>query len=192
MNGLVRFLMWCALGWIGAGSAIRAEDFAELRWDYQLVHYTPAEGPVFDAWVISPPTVKGESESLAVLLDDISRQPNSRIAHIYLSKVMLRPDLQEAVMKFMTGQPEFQKHPPPTGFGRWEFKNSDRMRVLVAKALMGSPFVADCNALLGKQGKSVRSVSIEKLFFTKEEGKWGWNASVWLMVDPLPKPAVGR
>ncbi len=172
----------------GAGPALFAQNLAELRWDHQLVHYTRAEASAYDAWTITPPAHGSEHpQDFGTIVEAIGHEANSSIAHIFLGELVRRPELQKAVVAYVTAQPEFQKHPPPTGFGRWEFRNSDQLRALVAKGLMRSPFVADCNAALGRQGKAVKSVSMEKLFFTKKDGQWGWDAMVWLMVDPAPQ-----
>jgi len=168
-------------------STVRAQSVAELRWDHRLEHYTRAEASAYDAWVIAPPVREStDPQELGAILEAISHQPNTSIAHIFLGDLIRRPGFQAAVMDYVSAQPEFQKHPPPTGFGRWEFKNSAKLRVLVEQGLLRSPFVADCNALLVKHGKAVKSVSMEKLFFTKQDGKWGWDAIVWLMIDPPP------
>ena len=171
-----------------AAPAVFAQNLAELRWVHQLVHYTPAEAPAYDQWVIVPPAPRSENaQDFAAVVEAISHETNTSIAHIYLAELIRRPELQAAVMEYVTAQPEFQKHPPPTGFGRWEFKNSGRMRALVEQGLLRSPFVRDCNAVLGKHGKAVTSVSMEKLFFTRKNSQWGWDAIVWLRVDPQPK-----
>jgi len=174
----------------GAGSALYGQNLAELRWDHQLEHYTRAEASAYDAWTITPPTRGSEKpQDLETIVEGIARQPNSSIAYIFLGELVRRPELQKAVVEYVTVQRELQKHAPPTGFGRWEFKNSDKLRALVVEGLMHSPFVADCNAALGKQGKAVKSVSMEKLFFTMKDGRWGWDAIVWLVVDPPPQDA---
>ncbi|MEP6670924.1 MAG: hypothetical protein ABJF10_17325 [Chthoniobacter sp.] len=179
---LVVALLWATV------LPVSAEDLAELRWGRKLAHYTPADLPAFDAWVITSPALgTGEGQNLTTVLDAIAHEPTPTIEHFYLADLIQRPDLQKAVMDFVMAQREFQKRPPPTGFGRWEFRNSDQMRALVAQGIMKSPFVAECDQRLAKYGKSIRSVSMEKLFFTKKDGQWGWNASVWLMVDPWPK-----
>jgi len=172
----------------GTPFVVRGQSLAELRWDHKLEHYTPAEGAAYNAWVITPPARESASpQDLGTVLEVISHDANPSIAHLFLGDLIRRPGLQTAVMDYVSAQPEFQKHPPPTGFGRWEFKNSAKLRALVEQGLLRSPFVADGNALLAKQGKAVISVSMEKLFFTKQDGKWGWDAIVWLRIDPPPK-----
>lgn len=165
-----------------------AQNLAELRWDYQLTHYTPAESPAYDAWTISPPASGStQAKDLAGVLESISHEKELAISGIFLRELNRQPELQKAVMDYVAAQPEFQKHPPPAGFGRWEFKNSAKLRALVEQGILKSPFVADCNAALGKYGKAVKSASMEKLFFTKKDGQWGWDAMVWLVIDPPPK-----
>ena len=177
----------------GASEDICAQELTDLRWDHELVHYTPAEFPAYDKWVITLPSTKSEHPlDLAAIVDAISHEGNTSIAHIYLADLIRKPEMQKAVMDYVSAQPEFQKHPPPTGFGRWEFKNAAKMRDLVGQGLLRSPFVADCNAVLGKHGKAVKSVSMEKLFFTKKDGVWGWDAIVWLKIDPPPKTSGGN
>ncbi|MDR3404462.1 MAG: hypothetical protein P4L99_18320 [Chthoniobacter sp.] len=172
----------------GAGSTLLAQNLAELRWDHRLEHYPRAEASAYDAWTITPPAHGSENpQEFGTIVEAIGHEANTSIAHIFLGDLVRQPELQKAVIEYVTAQPEFQKHAPPTGFGRWEFKNSDKLRALVAEGLMKSPFVADCNAALAKQGKAVKSVSMEKLFFTKKDGQWGWDAIVWLLVDPAPK-----
>lgn len=166
----------------------RAQSLVELRWDHKLEHYERAERSAYDAWVITPPARESASpRDLGAVLDAISREPNSSIASIFLGDLVRRPELQAAVMAYVVVQPEFQKRPPPTGFGRWEFKNSTKLQALVEQGLLRSPLVAGCNALLAKQGKAIKSVSMEKLFFTKKDGQWGWDAIVWLRIDPPPQ-----
>jgi hypothetical protein len=180
-----------ALLFCGAVSTVPAQNLAELRWDYKLEHNTPAEAPAYDAWVISPPASgSAEAKDLAGVLESISHEKAPAISGIFLRELNRQPELQKAVMEYVTAQPEFQKHPPPTGFGHWEFKNSAKMRALVEQGLLRSPFVTDCNALLAKHGKAIKSVSMEKLFFTKKDGEWGWDAMVWLVIDPPPKAAA--
>jgi hypothetical protein len=173
-----------------AVAAASGQDLATLKWGYSLVHYPPMDHkPAFDAWVINGKSSKDDQkvDTLAGLLTDIAHQQNTSVAHFYLGRdLVLQPPLQKAVMDYVSAQPEFQKHPPPAGVGRWEFKNGGKMRALIGEGLMHSPFVAECNVLLGKYGKSVRSVSMEKLFFTKKDDQWGWDAMVWLMIDPSP------
>jgi hypothetical protein len=174
-----------------ANGAARAQDLETLQWVYELAHYTPADADAYNVWIIGATPLHRENEkvdTLAHLLEDISHQSNTRIAHVYLGGISnQQPKLQQSVMDYVAASREFQKHPPPIGFGRWEYKNSEKMRALVAEGVMKSPFVAEWNALLGKYGKSVRSASMEKLFFIKDEGRWGWNAAVWLMIDPPEK-----
>lgn len=172
----------------GAPADISAQELKELHWDYQLEHHTPAEAPAYDAWSISPPaTGSTKATNLAAVLEGISQENELAISGIFLRELNRQPELQKAVMEYVAAQPEFQKHPPPAGFGRWEFKNSARLRALVEQGILKSPFVADCNAALGKYGKAVKSVSMEKLFFTKKDGQWSWDAMVWLVIDPPPK-----
>lgn len=168
----------------------RAQNLSELRWDHKREHYTPAEAPAYNTWVITPPARESTNpQELGLVLEDISHDANPSIAHIFLGDLIRRPGLQTAVMDYVAAQPEFQKNPPPTGFGRWEFKNSAKLRELVEQGLLRSPFVANCNALLAKYGKAVKSVSMEKLFFTKKDDQWAWDAIVWLKIDPPPKDA---
>jgi len=168
------------------GSTALAQDLATIRWDYELAHYPDGMAP--DAWVISQPARDSvTAKDLAAVLDTISRDPNSSIAHFYLPDPAQLPETQESVMEYVSAQPEFQKHPPP-GSGRWKF-NSAKMRALIAKGMMNSRFVADCNVLLGKYGKSIRDVGMEELFFTKTDGRWIWHAMMWLTVYPRPTAA---
>ena len=172
----------------GTAANLSAQELKDLRWDYKLEHYTPAEAPAYDAWTISPPASGStQAKDLAAVLESISHEKDLAISGIFLRELNRQPELQKAVMDFVAAQPEFQKHPPPTGFGRWEFKNSAKLRALVEEGILKSPFVADCNAALAKYGKAVKSASMEKLFFTKKDGQWGWDAMVWLVIDPPPK-----
>jgi hypothetical protein len=143
--------------------------------------------------VIEPSAkVEEGGRELKKVVEAIAAESNSSIVHIYLKDLIRGREMQEAVMNYVTAQPEFQNHPPPTGFGRWEFKNSEKMRALVGQGILRSPFGEACSAVLAKHGKSVRAVSMEKLFFTRKDGKWGWDAIVWLLVDEPPKSAKKR
>lgn len=180
---LLAILLLC-----GGGAPVWGQKLEELRWLHKLTHYTPAEAPAYDAWVIVPSAGEAEGgQDLEKVVDAIAGETKSAIAHIYLHDLIRRSELQEAVMSYVAAQPEFQKHPPPAGFGRWEFKNADRMRMLVSQGILQSPFGQACTAVLAKHGKSVRKASMEKLFFTKKDGKWAWDAIVWLLVDEPPK-----
>jgi hypothetical protein len=172
----------------GVVPAVRAQNLSELRWDHHLEHYQRADASAYDAWVITPPARESRNpENFEAITEVISKESHQSIAHIFLGELVRRPELQSAVMTYVAAQPEFQQHPPPAGFGRWEFKNSAKLRALVEQGILRSPFVADCNAVLNKHGKAVKAVLMEKLFFTKKDGQWGWDAIVWLKIDPPPK-----
>lgn len=165
-----------------------AQDFSTLRWNHELEHFTHAEGSAYDAWIITPPAAGGaKPHDFATIVDSIFQEPQTRIAHIFLGDLVRRPEFQKPVMDYVAAQPEFRQHPPPVGFGRWEFKNSKKMRYLVEQGLLRSPFATSCNVVLGPHGKMVGAVSMEKLFFTKKDGQWAWDAMVYLIIDPPPK-----
>ena len=183
LGGLVA-LLFCA-----AGSTLFGQNLAELRWDHKLEHFPRAEASAYDAWTISPPTRGSENpQDFGTIVEGIAHEANTSISYIFLGDLVQRPELQKAVIEYVTAQPEYQKHPPPRK-GRWEFMKSGKLGVLVKEGLMHSPLVADCNAVLGKYDKVVGSVSMEEIFFTKKDGQWGWGAAAWLSIDAPPQDA---
>lgn len=186
-------IVWFTMLLCGTLSTARAQHLAEVRWQYRLEHFTPAEAPAYDAWIIEPQDAATRVENFGSLMDLLSGEGNSNIEHVYLRNLVRQPETRDAVMKYVEAQPEFKKNPPPAGFGRWEFKNSKTMRRLVEQGILKSPLVVEISEQLAKHGKTVRSVSMEKLFFTKKEGDWSWDAMVWLMIDaPNPGKAGGK
>jgi hypothetical protein len=182
----LRFLALACGALLGGGGEIgHAQELATLRWDHQLDHYTPAEAPAYDAWIITPSEPKSEDpRDFGAVLDDIFHRENPRLSHIYLRGLTGDPDLQDDVMSYILARPDFQAHPSPKGFNRWAFQDNTRMRALVEQGVLHSRFVADCNALLARYGREVEWVSMEELFFVKKEGRLIWDAGMWLILEP--------
>jgi hypothetical protein len=192
VNRIVRHLALVVLLCAG-GPASSAQELAKLLWDHKLVHYTPAEAPAYDAWIITPPAGGSpDPRALAAVLDDIFQRENTVISHIYLAALIRGPELQADVIAYVLAHPEFQKQPPPKGFSRWAFRDNAKMRALIEQGMLHARFVADCNSALAKHGRAVQWVSMEKLFFTKKDGQWGWDAITWLMLEPRPKSVPDR
>ncbi len=157
---------------------------AEVLWKAELVHYDFVQPP-YDAWVVSRTFETGpQSQQLTNVFSTIpAKDKNARIAHIYLGDHVGQKDLQSDVVSYLEKQESFRKNPPPSGQGAWTFKNIAEIKKLVAEGLMQSKFANSINAALAPQKKRITSVSMEKLLFTKKDGKTVWSATVWLMID---------
>jgi hypothetical protein len=152
----------------------------EALWTADLVH-CGSEG---EKWVISPAVEPTKPQRLADVLTTIfSKDRPARLKHIALGTLFTRADLQADVTGYLQKQELFQKSPPPFGQSRWDFKNSGEMQKLVADALLQSKFVASLNNELAAFEWRISSVSMEKLYFTKENEKVVWHAIVWFKLD---------
>jgi len=146
-----------------------------------------------EKWVISPAVEPTKPLRLAEALTAIfTKDSQARIQHVALGTLFKRSDLQADVIEFLQKQELFQTSPPPFGQSRWDFRNSGDMQKLVADGLLQSKLVASLNSVLANRGWKVSSVSMEKLFFTKENEKVVWHAIVWLKVDQLPVTRTKR
>jgi hypothetical protein len=156
----------------------------EVLWKAELVHYDLVQPP-YDAWVVSRALEAGpQSQQLTNVLATIhAKDKNARIAHVYLGGQVGQKDLQSDVVSYLEKQESFKKTPPPSGQGAWTFKNIEEIKKLVAEGLMQSKFANSINAALAPQKKRITSVSMEKLLFTKKDGKTVWNAIVWFKID---------
>ena len=156
---------------------------SEVLWKAELVHYDLV--PPYDAWVVSPALEAGpQSQQLTNVFATIhAKDKNARIAHVYLGDQVGQKELQSDVVSYLEKQESFKKTLPPSGQGAWTFKNIAEIKKLVAEGLMQSKFANSINAALAPQKKRITSVSMEKLLFTKKDGRTVWNAIVWLKID---------
>lgn len=149
----------------------------EALWTADLVHY----GSDGDKWVIEPAVESTKAQRLAAVLQTIhSKGQEVQFKHIALNTLYSRADLQSDVIGYLEKQELFQTSPPPVGKGRWDFKNSGEIQKLVKNALLETQFVTLLNKELAAYGWKISSVSMEKLYFTKEDGKLKWHAIVWM------------
>lgn len=149
-------------------------------WTAKLVQHE-TEG---ESWVVSPAVEPNKPQRFADVLTGIfSKDRQATIKHIAVGNLFTRADLQTDVIGYLQKQPRFQTSPPPFGQNRWDFKNSGEMQKLVADGLLQSGFVGSLNKELAAYGLKISSVSMEKLFFTKENEQVKWHAIVWLKLD---------
>jgi hypothetical protein len=134
-----------------------------------------------DEWAIHPAVEPASPLSLTDALKSIyEKDKQPVIRHIALGSLFKRADLQAEVVTFLQKQEDFQNTPPPYGKNKWDFENSGKMQKLVSQALLQSKFAESLNKDLAAYGWKITSVSMEKLFFTKENDKPVWQAIVWL------------
>jgi len=159
-------------------SAIAGESI----WTAKLVHY----GEDKDEWAIYLATDPIKPSQLSELLKNIFNQDqNARIHHIALGKLFAREDIQTEVVNYLQKQELFQSSPPPFGLNQWNYKGSGEIHKLVSDALLQSKFVASLNQELAMYHRKIMSAGIEKLFFTKEDGKIKWHGIVSFDVKPV-------
>jgi hypothetical protein len=164
------------------GVRTQAED---RMWTREFVHYEFPKEPAYDAWIITPATEHTpKPERLEDLLTAIhSQDRNARIKHICLITLFTQSEIQLDVLTYLQKQRVFRDSPPPFGANRWEFENKGEIQKLVSDGLLQSRFVASLNKALVTYQKKIESVSIEKLYFTKEGEKITWHAIVWFRVS---------
>jgi len=155
---------------------------ADIQWATQVIHYDSSDTAVYDGWVISPASdFAGESRGFTETLEAIySQDKDPHIKHVYLGTLFHRDDLQVEVISYMQKQRSFRDSPPP--FGTWSFRGAGEIQKLVSEALLQSQFVASLNNALSLHKQRIGSVSMEKLYFTKEHDKIIWHGIVWLLV----------
>jgi hypothetical protein len=171
-------------GLIGALSIVGTASVDERLWAADLVHYEAGT----DKWVIRPAVEPTEPQSLADVLRRIHTTVDSPdINHIALGTLFKRTDLQFEVVRYLENHPQFRRTPPPFGKNRWDFESSGEIRKLVADALLSSVFVTSIRQQLQGYNWSISSVDIEKLYFTKEDGKIAWHGIVWLKLSKRAK-----
>src|SRR5258707_656251 len=140
----------------------------EALWQAQLVH--PDTGP--DEWVISQAVAPTKPEKIADAFKTIyAKDKQPRIRHVALGELFKRADLQADVIAYLESQPAFNASLPPFGHNRWGFKNSAEIPKLVSAALLQSKFVESLNKELAAFGWKATDTNMEKLFFTKDDGK---------------------
>jgi len=157
-----------------------AED---LQWTTQLVHYEFSKP--YDAWVISPASDSaGERRGFRETVEAIySQDKNPRIEHVYLGTLFTRHDLQTEVVSYLMKQKCFRDSLPASG--KRTFTGNSQTQKLVSQALLQCKFVNSLNEVLSPRKQRINSVSMEKLFFTREDDdKIMWHAVIWLVVKP--------
>jgi hypothetical protein len=173
---------------IFALSAYATSVFAdEPLWTAQQVH--PEAGQ--DEWVIHPAAEPEKAICLADALKGIYQKDQQPIIrHVAFGSLFKRADLQADVVVSLQKQEDFKKTPPPYGKNKWDFENSGKLQKLVSDALLQSKFAESLNKDLAAYEWKITSVSIEKLYFTKENDKLVWHAIAWLNLakrEKLPK-----
>lgn len=175
-NGFV----WIVFTWLVILIASPRSVGDEITW---VARASAAGGAAGKEWVISPPVAPVTGVKFTNLLNDLlATNKETQIRHIALGDVASRPDLQSEVMSRLEKTHLFQKAPPPFGMGKWNFKHSGDYQKLVADALLASDLVGKLNEGLAPHDKKITGVSMEKLFFTKDESGVHWHSAVWLLV----------
>ncbi len=164
--------------------SVWAAHAQNVQWTAHVVHHDSSKVEIDDGWVISPASDSaGESRGFKETLEAIYAHGNApHIKHVYLGTLFHRDDLQAEVVGYLKKQKSFHDSPPP--FGTWAFKGSGEIQKLVSEALLQSQFVTALNNVLSRHKQTIGSVSMEKLYFTKEHDKIIWHAIVWLLVTP--------